>query len=321
MGIDTDRNRTLLAVQRRIYCHWFCGTDMGTTIQSAGQSKSNTLPVHLYKYLFDLGDTETIHQCIVSGTLQSAGDWHGDCAFRLSCSQMAQLRFQSRVAYISSCHLRDICVHLYRRGAILLFASVTFVTMNMLADDCASTISVWCIIRAFTNTFTRCITNGQHRSVSSLTIIVVSVYSISGIVAQYAHPIEHILSNVLPVYIGPLICGSHIATAWLWYALALFSTTISHCGYHFPFLPSPEAHDFHHMVYGVYLSVINPNLHISLLPASIRTMVYSAYSIVFTVPTINFANRKPTIDILWRYRWYPSRNSIRIIMQMKNIIS
>ncbi|KHN82209.1 Fatty acid hydroxylase domain-containing protein 2 [Toxocara canis] len=77
-----------------------------------------------------------------------------------------------------------------------------------------------------------------------------------GLVAIYAHPFEHLISNSLPVIIGPLICGSHIATAWLWYAIALFSTTISHCGYHFPLLPSPEAHDYHHAVFTQCFGVI-----------------------------------------------------------------
>ncbi|XP_035659138.1 fatty acid hydroxylase domain-containing protein 2-like [Branchiostoma floridae] len=67
-----------------------------------------------------------------------------------------------------------------------------------------------------------------------------------GIVAVYAHPVEHILSNVLPVAAGPILMGSHVATVWLWFCLALTTTSISHSGYHFPLLPSPEAHDFHH---------------------------------------------------------------------------
>ena len=32
----------------------------------------------------------------------------------------------------------------------------------------------------------------------------------------YAHPIEHVVSNLLPPAIGPILCGSHVATAWLW---------------------------------------------------------------------------------------------------------
>jgi len=68
-----------------------------------------------------------------------------------------------------------------------------------------------------------------------------------GIIGVYAHPIEMIVSNSMPLVLGPLLCGSHVATAILWYIMAVFSTTIAHCGYHLPFLPSPEAHDFHHL--------------------------------------------------------------------------
>ncbi|XP_069131477.1 fatty acid hydroxylase domain-containing protein 2-like [Argopecten irradians] len=68
-----------------------------------------------------------------------------------------------------------------------------------------------------------------------------------GIIALYAHPVEHCLSNLAPIALGPVITGSHVATAWMWFALALWSTTVSHSGYHFPGLPSPEAHDFHHL--------------------------------------------------------------------------
>jgi len=68
-----------------------------------------------------------------------------------------------------------------------------------------------------------------------------------GIVGVYAHPLEHVISNLLPPVLGPILMGSHVTTAWLWFSMALISTSISHSGYHFPFLPSPEAHDFHHL--------------------------------------------------------------------------
>ena len=69
-----------------------------------------------------------------------------------------------------------------------------------------------------------------------------------GITSLYAHPIEYILSDCVPSVLGPLIMGSHLATTVMFIIISLVSTTISHCGYHFPFLPSPEAHDFHHLM-------------------------------------------------------------------------
>jgi len=67
-----------------------------------------------------------------------------------------------------------------------------------------------------------------------------------GIVSLYAHPLEHFLSNYFPIALGPLLMGSHIGVVWIWFCTALASTTNAHSGYHFPFFPSPEAHDYHH---------------------------------------------------------------------------
>ncbi|MEE6478308.1 hypothetical protein FKM82_011812 [Ascaphus truei] len=77
-----------------------------------------------------------------------------------------------------------------------------------------------------------------------------------GVVSLYAHPLEHIFSNMLPPMVGPMLMGSHMATIMLWFCLALFSTTISHCGYHLPFLPSPEFHDFHHLKFNQCFGVL-----------------------------------------------------------------
>ncbi|XP_052792488.1 fatty acid hydroxylase domain-containing protein 2-like isoform X2 [Mya arenaria] len=76
------------------------------------------------------------------------------------------------------------------------------------------------------------------------------------IVAVYTHPVEHVISSFLPPTLGPLIMASHLATAWLWFILAFLSTTISHCGYHLPLLPSPEAHDYHHLKFNQNFGVL-----------------------------------------------------------------
>ena len=61
-----------------------------------------------------------------------------------------------------------------------------------------------------------------------------------GLTSLYVHPVDHIFSKILPPAVGPLLLGSHVATSWLWFCLALTSTRNSHSGYHLPFLPSPE---------------------------------------------------------------------------------
>ncbi|XP_028839182.1 fatty acid hydroxylase domain-containing protein 2 [Denticeps clupeoides] len=77
-----------------------------------------------------------------------------------------------------------------------------------------------------------------------------------GVVALYAHPLEHVLSNMLPALVGPVLLRSHLSTTCLWFTLALLVTTISHCGYHLPFLPSPEFHDFHHLKFNQCYGVL-----------------------------------------------------------------
>lgn len=67
------------------------------------------------------------------------------------------------------------------------------------------------------------------------------------VTAIYAHPIEHIFSNLVPPMLGVLVVGSHLAVAWLWFCIAILNTLNSHSGYHLPFFQSPEAHDFHHL--------------------------------------------------------------------------
>lgn len=76
------------------------------------------------------------------------------------------------------------------------------------------------------------------------------------VTAIYCHPIEHIFSNLLPPFLGVFIMGSHVATAWLWFTLAILSTLNAHSGYHLPFFPSPEAHDFHHLKFNNCFGVL-----------------------------------------------------------------
>lgn len=78
----------------------------------------------------------------------------------------------------------------------------------------------------------------------------------TSIVSIYAHPLEHIISNLLPMALGPIITGSHLATAWLWFAVGLMSTTVAHSGYHLPLFPSPEAHDYHHLKFNNCFGVL-----------------------------------------------------------------
>ncbi|KAI9009732.1 hypothetical protein BC832DRAFT_591074 [Gaertneriomyces semiglobifer] len=68
-----------------------------------------------------------------------------------------------------------------------------------------------------------------------------------GMAAEYAHPIEHIFSNIIPVVIGPMVLGSHLVTLWLWLSFALISTVTVHAGYDTPLHRGIALfHDYHH---------------------------------------------------------------------------
>lgn len=68
----------------------------------------------------------------------------------------------------------------------------------------------------------------------------------AALTAEYAHPIEHVLSNVVPLLAGPLVAGSHPALLVLWLTVGLSNTCTVHSGYHLPLMASPQAHDWHH---------------------------------------------------------------------------
>ncbi|CAB0013875.1 unnamed protein product [Nesidiocoris tenuis] len=76
------------------------------------------------------------------------------------------------------------------------------------------------------------------------------------VTAIYAHPVEHVLSNLMPPFLGILLLGSHVITAYVWFTLAIVNTLNSHCGYHFPFFLSPESHDFHHLKFNQCYGVL-----------------------------------------------------------------
>ena len=69
--------------------------------------------------------------------------------------------------------------------------------------------------------------------------------------ASYMHPLEFFLTDSIPSRIGPFLCKSHPVTLILWHFYINLYTLNSHSGYHLPFLPSNENHDFHHKRFNV----------------------------------------------------------------------
>jgi sterol desaturase/sphingolipid hydroxylase (fatty acid hydroxylase superfamily) len=87
------------------------------------------------------------------------------------------------------------------------------------------------------------------------------------ITAVYCHPVEHMISNLLPIFVGPFIMNSHISLLWIWIFMATLNTLNSHSGYNLPFLFSNESHNYHHLVfnrcYGIFgfLDIIHSTNH------------------------------------------------------------
>ncbi|XP_030378254.1 fatty acid hydroxylase domain-containing protein 2 [Scaptodrosophila lebanonensis] len=63
----------------------------------------------------------------------------------------------------------------------------------------------------------------------------------------YAHPVEHIVANLIPVGFSLALLRSHIAVAWMVFALAIMNSMNDHAGYSFPWSGgSVRFHDYHH---------------------------------------------------------------------------
>lgn len=66
--------------------------------------------------------------------------------------------------------------------------------------------------------------------------------------AGYAHPVEVLIGNTLPLYMQPVIMGAHLSTALLWLLAATVVTQVHHSGFRMPWNlgAQPDFHDFHH---------------------------------------------------------------------------
>lgn len=73
--------------------------------------------------------------------------------------------------------------------------------------------------------------------------------------AQYAHPVEHLLANVLPIAIPPQLLRAHIVTMWAFVALELVESTFVHSGYDFC-AGLARMHDLHHEAFNVNFGTI-----------------------------------------------------------------
>lgn len=73
--------------------------------------------------------------------------------------------------------------------------------------------------------------------------------------AQYAHPVEQLVANTMPVMLPPLLLRSHVLTMWAFLGSVLVETATVHSGYDF-FGGAARMHDAHHERFNVHFGVI-----------------------------------------------------------------
>jgi len=74
--------------------------------------------------------------------------------------------------------------------------------------------------------------------------------------AQYSHPVEHILANVLPIFLPMALKGTHLFSFSIFEAFELWEAAADHSGYDFVKLPPAEIHDLHHEKFRVNYSTV-----------------------------------------------------------------
>jgi methylsterol monooxygenase len=73
-------------------------------------------------------------------------------------------------------------------------------------------------------------------------------------VAIYCHPVEHILSNISPLILGPVLCGSHLFAIGAYLFIAQVHTLTVHSGYWF--CDDNGMHDEHHRSFNYNYGVL-----------------------------------------------------------------
>ncbi|QUC23770.1 uncharacterized protein UV8b_08011 [Ustilaginoidea virens] len=69
--------------------------------------------------------------------------------------------------------------------------------------------------------------------------------------SEYAHPLEHLVANALPVALPPVLLRAHVVSAWVFVAAQLLETAAVHSGYDF-LRGLARKHDRHHERFNVY---------------------------------------------------------------------
>ncbi|KAJ3062933.1 Chromosome 5 4 [Podochytrium sp. JEL0797] len=77
-----------------------------------------------------------------------------------------------------------------------------------------------------------------------------------GVSAIYAHPLDHLLTNMVGIMSGPVLMKSHVVTLCFWIMLAVITTVCTHSGYILPGAANAASHDLHHSAFNVNFGVL-----------------------------------------------------------------
>ncbi|KAG2373364.1 hypothetical protein C9374_012230 [Naegleria lovaniensis] len=70
---------------------------------------------------------------------------------------------------------------------------------------------------------------------------------------EYAHPLEFLFGNVVPVLLGPVLMRTHLFWYWVWIAYKLLETSYVHSGFDFKLFGrlqfGTNEHAYHHSHY------------------------------------------------------------------------
>lgn len=64
--------------------------------------------------------------------------------------------------------------------------------------------------------------------------------------AEYAHPVEHVITNVLPIILPLTLKGTHFLSLMAFSFFKLLQAAADHSGYDLFKLPPTSIHDLHH---------------------------------------------------------------------------
>jgi sterol desaturase/sphingolipid hydroxylase (fatty acid hydroxylase superfamily) len=73
---------------------------------------------------------------------------------------------------------------------------------------------------------------------------------------QYAHPVEHIFANLVPVIVPLALRGANLVSATIFVLYEIWQAAADHSGYDFVKLPPTKFHDLHHEKFRVYFGTI-----------------------------------------------------------------